>query len=623
MHMFHFLCVFSGFIVGVQVNTHNSKIQDNEQKTFDLHPASVKKWVEEIPLGSTGESSKQLYHALKRVNSQSNNLDQHLNFLETITPTLTLLYPRLSKYFTDIALPLSAKTRNVIHITTSLLTEILHGYQSILKSLITKKPFGWKKAFSLILHRTFIYSSQILCTHRLSYQDSPKGIWREIYWCYQQADKYNLLTKSFPHSTTQDKTTLDYEFKKLLLLSLLSANDLGQKNMQEVHNLMPLWIKNTEVLNKESKDKETCFTLNLLSDISPYLLGTKNDKTNQKVDRYYFSTTKLKTLLHKYLQNIEDQGSIRISKNILSQTTIVSLSSSWTRSHLRKDVRKEGTGFVDIITGLTAIHYVLNQQDQPAYDEVSTDIQEETINFESTLRMEPLSLASKNDTLNLNHFLSNSDQDQDVWDKIYENTINETAAETDWTESGIYKVYNFTKSILLDYGNDGYRLSVNSKKVDSLKHNELVALREHALAPWALAQVKWLHFSDIGDVQFGLRILTHHVLPIHVCYKANNTLSKPLPCLLGLDKKKLLLFVPTLPTNLDGKKLELEHQNQRSHLHLKNKVLSTPAFDIYEILETQTKTSNASASHKNVNSEHVIEADNTNPTLTDNIWQNF
>lgn len=602
------------------MSVQNSSKQDSKTNTFDIRPVAVKKWAEDLPLGSTGESSKQLYHALKKVNKQNNALDHHLQFLEIVSPTLTSLYPRLSKYFTDTALPLGTKTKNVIHITISLLSEIILGYQTISKTLITKKPFGWKKAFSIALHRSLIFSSLILCTHRLTYQSSPNGIWREIFWCYQQAEKLKLLNKSYRNETTQEKTTIEYEFKKLLLLSLLSANDLGQKNMTEVLNLMPLWIKNSEILTKEANEKETCFTLNLLSDIPPYLIGTRNDNTKQTTERHFLSTKKLKNVLNNYLNKIEDGGAIRIGKNILSKQTIESLLSTWTRSRLRTEVRKEGAGFVDIITGITAIHFVLNQQDQPAYDEVSTDLPDNITDFESTLTIEPLNHSTKNDTLSLDHFLSNSDQAEDVWDKVYENTINELPPKANWTESGIFKVFNFTKSILLDHSKDGYRLSVNAKKVDSLKHNELVAVREHALAPWALAQVKWLHFSDIGDVQFGLRILTHHVLPIHVRYEANNTLCKPLPCLLGIDRKKLMLFVPTLPTSLDDKKVQLEHQNQHSHLQLKNKILRTPAFDVYEILETQKKSNTSS---QNLTKPQNIIQPEDKTALSDNIWDSF
>ena len=596
------------------------KTKDKNQEIFDLRPAATKKWIEGLPLGSTGETSKQLYHALKQVNHQDNSLEHHLDFLESLAPTITLLYPRLSKYFTNVSLPLNTKTRNVIHVTSSLLTEVLRGYQSILKALITKKPFGWKKPFSLALHHTFIYSSQILCTKRLSYQPNTKGIWREIFWSYEQAEKFKLLNKSYRDlSSEQDKTSVEFEFKKLLLLSLLSTNELGQKNMLEVHNLMPLWIKNSNILTKEPDDKKTCFTLSLLSDIPPYLVGTRKDNTQQTIDRHYLSTLKLKKLLSNYLEKIQDEGAIRVGKNILSKATIQSLLSTWSRSHLRTDVRKEGAGFVDIITGITAIHFVLNQQDQPAYDEVSKDLPDNVIDFDSTLTMEPLKYTSKNDTLNLEHFLSNSDQEEDVWGKVYENGINSTSlTEANWTESGIYKVYSFTKSILLDYSKDGYRLSVNANKVDSLKHNELIAVREHALAPWALAQVKWLHYSEMGDVQFGLRILTHHVLPVNICYKANGDLSKPLPCLLGLDRKNLMLFAPTLPTDLKDKKIQLEHQKQYSQIHLKNKTLTTSAFDVYEIHEPTSLDNNSNQKIKQP--EMVINSKNE---IADNIWDNF
>ncbi|MDH5395126.1 MAG: hypothetical protein OEW97_02550 [Gammaproteobacteria bacterium] len=597
--------------------------KDTNQNNFDLRPAAVKQWIENLPLGSTGESSKQIFRALKTVNSQTNTLQQHLDFLEAITPTICLLQPRLTKYFTDVSLPLGSKTRNAIHITNCLLTEMLHGYHSIIKSLSNKKPFGWKKPFALALHRSFIYTSKILTTQHLSYQPSTKGTWRQLFWCYQQAEKTGLLNKAFRHtSNNNDKTTLEYEFKKLILLSLLSVNSINKKNMSEVLSLMPVWIKHIDILQNIPDDKKTCFTLNLLSDVPPYIPGTRNDPSKTTPDRHYFSTLKLINLLINKLAAVtENDGTVKIASKTLSKTTVQSLLNSWSRNHLRTDVRKEGSGFVDIVTGITAIHFVLSQQDQPAYDEVhvAEKLPDNVINFESTLRMDQVN-TNKNDTLNLGHFLSNSDQQEDIWSKAYENSINIEAPQAHWTESGIHKVYSFAKSILLDQSKDGFRLSVNASSIDSLKLNELVAIREHALAPWALAQVKWLHFTAKGDLQFGLRVLTHHVLPIQVSYQANNIFSKPLPCLLGLDRSKLMLFVPNLPTNLNGKKLQLDHQNQRSNIYLKNKLLSNPAFDIYEILETEVIQDNNSSD----STQEKIIVDSTNKTsLSDNIWKNF
>lgn len=604
------------------MNSKNDIQKAPTQETFDIRPAAVKIWVENLPLGSTGETSKQIYRALRKVNHQNNSISHHLEFLDAISPTLASLQPRLFKYFIDVSLPLNKKTRNVIHVTSCLLNEILSSYQIVIKTLITKKPFGWKKPLSLALHHNLIYTSQILCSQRLVYQPYNQGVWRDIFSCYKIASKLNLLNKSYQSSNlSKDKTSIDYEFKRLLLLSLLSANDLGLKNMEEVHNLMPLWIKHAEILTKEPNEKTTCFTLNLLSDNPPYLLGTKKGiNTSPSLDKLFLSTQKLKKILTNYLAQLEADAAIRIGKNVLSKPTIESLLSSWSRNHLRAEVRQEGAGFVDIITGISAIHFILNQQDQPAYDEVSVDLPDNIINFESTLTMEPEKTSSKSDTLSLEHFLSSSDQEEDIWGSVYENTVTPSAPATHWTETGTHKTFNFSKSILLDYSKEGYRLSINDKSIDSLKHNELVAVREHALAPWSLAQVKWLHFSKIGDVQLGIHILSHHVLPINIKYSTDTGLSKPLPCLLGLDKKKLMLFIPTLPTNLNGKKLELEHQNQRSQIDLKNKFLSTPAFDIYEIHEPQIKENSLS---KNTKQTEVIIDNASDTKLADSIWSNF
>lgn len=77
-------------------NKQTTQDQNNTQNIFNIQPAVVKKWVSDLPLGSTGESSKLLYHALKQVNNQANSLDHHLEFLEILTPTLASLYPILN-----------------------------------------------------------------------------------------------------------------------------------------------------------------------------------------------------------------------------------------------------------------------------------------------------------------------------------------------------------------------------------------------------------------------------------------------------------------------------------------------------------------------------------------------
>ena len=592
-----------------------------KENIFNIHPAAVKSWVENLPMGSTGETSKQLYYAIRQVNKQKNSAVKQLEFLETLAPTISTIYPRLEKYFSDVSLPLDTKTRNAIHVTSSLLTELLLSYKSIIKNLFTSKSFGWKKPFILATHRLTIYSSQLFYAQQLIYQPVNKGSWRDVYWCYQQAEKLNLLHKSFyNYSLNKEKTSVLYEFKNLALLSLLNINDLGYKNRQHVLALMPLWIKHCEVLDNVSDDKKTCFVLNLLSDNPPYLIQTRGDSENPKTDYHYLTTFKLKKVLEGYQAKMKDAESIQIGKQTLSRSTIQSLLTYWSREQLRKEPRKTGTGFVDIISGITAIHFVLNKQDQPAYTNILTD-SPKVVDFESTLTIEPLQHKPSNGSLGLDYFLGNSEQEQDVWNKVYENSINEPIQKANWTDTGNHKIYSHTKSILLDYSKDGYRLSVNEKNIDGLKQNELVAVREHALAPWALAQVKWIHFSQIGDLQFGLRILTHHVLPVNVRFEANQAMSKPLPCLIGLDTKKLLLFVPTLPTNLNGKKLQIAHQDQLSSIRLNNRLLSTPAFDVYEIHEPAVKEHQK---FQSINASEIINTeDQSHAVLSDNIWNNF
>lgn len=581
--------------------------------SFNIRPGSVNRWIKNLPLGSTGETSKQLYWALKIVNEQNNSIVQHLGFLDQIAPTFTLLYSRLTQYLIDISLPLNTKNRNAINATNALLSELIKGYQLLIKKLQHKKPFGWKKSFALALHRNFIYHSQKICTNRQTYQPYSKDHWREIYWCYQQAENFNLLNKTFYHFDNHHlKTSIDYEFKKLILLSLLSSNDLGLQNMQRINALMPLWIKNVEITHEKSTDKISFFALNLLHDVPPYLVGTKPILNEEENEVRYVSTHNLYILLSDYLKKLKDYNLIKIANYNLSKLVINTLLIHWTRNHLRTENRKKSTGFIDIATGITAIHNILNQQTQTAYNEVSTTLTNNTEAHESSLTLKPINLSLQTETLGLGHFLGDTEQEEDIWEKVYNNGI-DINSESNWADNGSNKLFNISKSIIIDYCKNGYRLSVNVQQVESLKINELVAIREHTSAPWALAQIKWLHYSERGDVQFGIRIITQHVLPINVKYYSNQTLSKSLPCLIGLNTKKLMLFVPSLPTILNGKTIQLNYRNQYSKIQLKNKLLTTSAFDLYEIHKDQTQ----SQAHNNTNEL------NSKIDKAENIWKAF
>ena len=79
-----------------------------------------------------------------------------------------------------------------------------------------------------------------------------------------------------------------------------------------------------------------------------------------------------------------------------------------------------------------------------------------------------------------------------------------------------------------------------------------------------------------------------------------------------------MLFAPSLRTDLRDKKIQLEHQKQYSQICLKNKVLTTSAFDVYEIHEPLA-TDNLSSQELN-QPEMIIKS---NPELADNIWENF
>lgn len=600
---------------------------NHQQTPFAVNAASVKKWIEELPLGSTGETTKQIYRAVHSLNKQEIPLKHRLDFLELIVPVVLELFPRLTKHFTNVSLPLNNKTASVVNVTSALMLDLIKSYQTLIKTLLANKPFGWKKPFSLSLHRSLIIYGNLLHTHQTSYQPLPKGVWHGVYWCYSQSEKYGFENRQFPPLvSTETKTSIQHEFTRILLLSLLSPSSLSHKNMRDVNSLMPLWINNAIISTTEPADKKTCYTLNLLSDSAPYLIGTRNDHTTHTAERRYLSTLNIQNKLNGYLNRLGHNQVMRLGNIVLDREVISVLQNNWTRNKTRKQVRKPGKGFVDIIAGITPIHSILSQTKQPAHDVVSNDNSINfdsplVIDFEQTLTIEPLVKQTDNSTLNLSHFLSHTEQEKDIWEQVYEYNKNEVAQQH-WTESTILKNYSFSKSQLIDYSQEGYRLIIDAESIESLKHNDLVATREHALAPWALSHIRWLHYSPSGKIQFGLKVLSHQVLPVNIRFDNHAQNTKPLPCLLGIERNDLLLFVPTLPSNLQGKSLHLEHNSQHTKIELSKKLYYSPGFDVYSILEISASNQLEHARLQSTRSIGSPQKD-IESEFHDSIWNSF
>lgn len=591
---------------------------NTQSKTqFNTDTTAVRLWIEALPLASTGESAKRIYNALHQVNTQALTVKHRMEFLESVAEPLNQVYPQLTQYFQNASLPLSNKSRSVLTITNAILTDMLKGFQIVIKNLLSEKPFGWKKPFALALHRAMIYYSKILCNQRLSHQPYPNGIWHQVYWCYQQAEQLGLLGKTYHHCDGSGKTSIEYEFTRLLLLSLVTPQDLGAEGMRQLHDNMELWIKNTHIHEQEPQDKKTCFTINMLSDVPPYLVGTRNDRTSQTASRRYLDTQPLTQLLENYLAKSSDSDQVKISRNhFLSQHTLHTLLNNWSRKLLRQELRKRGTGFMDIAIGISAINFILSQHEQPAPDishETSPTSGQLQQNNLSLVHNEPASAAKAGHALGLGYFISDNDQQHDVWDMVYNYPRGNQPLPPDWTESGIHTVYHFHKAEMVDFSEKGYCLSIKTDDIENLRYNDLVAVREHSLANWSLGQIMWLHVNNQKQVQFGLRILSRHVLPVNVRFSAMDSDTKPLACLLGLDDHVPILFLPNLPTRLQGKSIHLEHGHHHGRVELTDQVIRSSTFDAYKLHEKhQHHTTMATPTGMHGNEE-----------INDNVWSHI
>src|SRR4030065_339138 len=134
---------------------------------FDTRPASVDKWLDELPLASVGETARQLYSALRNVNLQDNvPAKNYFHFLEGISQPLGLILPELHKHYAGKPLPLTAKRRKIASLYSQLILQAIEGYQRVISSSVELVLFGLKKVVTTAVHRILFYQHLMLCNYQ-------------------------------------------------------------------------------------------------------------------------------------------------------------------------------------------------------------------------------------------------------------------------------------------------------------------------------------------------------------------------------------------------------------------------------------------------------------------------
>lgn len=317
-----------------------------------------------------------LYEELETLNRQKVPPKLRLQALETYRPHLINAAQSLSKAYMQATLPLQEKAKSAAAICESLWLELGYGYKLVLIDLQNQLiKLGTDKSSALAIHRAIHAISEYTLVHYQTYVIPPSHIWsdlHQLYFCAVQLDiHHNAIEPDRNKLNDGLLNTIENAYKHALLMSLAEPQQLTQHDIILIHDYLSHHIKHTLISAVVPLQNTTgAFIINLNSDSPPMQLGKQKSKPNPVSD-VLLQTLDLLFAIHQDLKSLQnhqlpENNSIPAGANRSSYIQLLThLIKNWGISPKRIFNRSLKNGDIELATGITALHHICSDINQP------------------------------------------------------------------------------------------------------------------------------------------------------------------------------------------------------------------------------------------------------------------
>ncbi|WP_455201177.1 hypothetical protein [Kaarinaea lacus] len=281
-----------------------------------MRPRKIDAWLQELPMGDTGECARRIYHVLKETNRLNIPARDRWRLLELLTPHIHDIAGSLSRHYANQILPIAEKDLKIATICMELYSELALGYKILIDQVWTKKLnlLNTRSTVGMIC-RAMYYLYQILLTAYEIYTDPPSNTWLHIHQLYLYAED-NQLTHIVPRDIDArgpiPRISIGEIYIDIVLLGLLSPFRLRQPDTKKVVKALGDWSKLCKILPAEQYEEKT-----------GHVLIKQN---NDYAPGYYFVDT---TINHVYTRTLDSTALVdHISDLVVSQPSRIDQNTS-------------------------------------------------------------------------------------------------------------------------------------------------------------------------------------------------------------------------------------------------------------------------------------------------------
>jgi hypothetical protein len=448
---------------------------------LEIH--EVEPWIKALPLADVGATYHRVSAALSQLNNGDLPSEERFAALELFRGTIQYLSEGLKHHFVGASFPLALKARGIATQLYALHLEMAGGYQSIADELLELTAL--RRDFTMLatsLHRSLYYLNQGLLIHYQIYEPDNSECWRRIHRGYEAAERKGVQASIVkdPYRQNKQSTTIEDQYKQILLLALANPYRHSQADMTRIHLLLEHWTALCHFHPTDAFDEQqhACF-VDLAGDEPPGYIAYSSVPLSATCR--ILDTSALIQTLRNSIARIPDAPPDHPSKSGTPQTTIrwrdlvQSLISAWGMITKRRFSRlPPKMPAIGINLGLSAIHQLIGNVDpMPSGETGGGDQWPEAPGIRNAD-----AIGSVNNTEDSGAFLCE--------------VINESAG--------------------------GSRLRWHNTNKGKIRIGELVAVHhphESGEMP-GIATIRWLKTISKHTVEFGVQLLSPDAIPINI-----------------------------------------------------------------------------------------------------------
>lgn len=351
-------------------------VPDNDIGETPTSPASLKKWLESLPMINVVEASHEIHKTVILLNRIPIEADDRLKMMELLREPVNLVTAKLQKSYADMALPLSEKHQLTAEQVRHFYIEMAYGYKHVIedKYLKYKSRLTGRHAarVALPIQRAIRYLTKTLVHSFQFYAPYPMGTWRELHTLYRLAEKIGItgmpvddaFNKSVQHSS------VDHVYKQALLLDLSDPYHQPTQMIIKIDQYLDLMapLSRLNPVPEAQLDNNCQFLIELNSDRSGQVIMESQQAPDAQSTRI-LNTLELARAIHSHLtllQKNQKPHTTGLGDNFFDQLArdmLLRLINSWGVTPKRVFTRKiKADEQIQAAFGLDASVYFLNDE---------------------------------------------------------------------------------------------------------------------------------------------------------------------------------------------------------------------------------------------------------------------